>query len=172
MRLASFQSETGVQTTSLFLLDGLANLTDFAFHFWLGRVLIPSEFAILQTLNSVVLVYVTASGVFQPVVGRFIAEARGTDDESSVPAIFQSFLRAAAWLGLLLAFLVFVCAGWLAELLNLPVWSIQISAALIFLSTLRPVAIGVLQGQERFIGFGLARFLTALGRFGIALLLG
>ncbi len=171
MRLASFQSETGVQTTSLFLLDGLANLTDFAFHFWLGRVLIPSEFAILQTLNSVVLVYVTASGVFQPVVGRFIAEARGTDDESSVPAIFQSFLRAAAWLGLLLAFLVFVSAGWLAELLNLPVWSIQISAALIFLSTLRPVAIGVLQGQERFIGFGLARFLTALGRFVIALLL-
>jgi len=175
LRLALFQSEsvTRIQTASLFVLDGLANLTDFAFHFWLGRVLIPSEFAILQTLNSVVLVYVTASGVFQPVVGRFVAEARarGADHESSIPAIFQSFLRAAAWLGLLLAFTVFALAGWLAELLNLPVWSIQISAALIFLSTLRPVAVGVLQGQERFISFGLSRLLTALGRLMIALLL-
>jgi O-antigen/teichoic acid export membrane protein len=175
MRPAFFQSEsvTCLQTTSLFVLDGLANVTDFAFHFWLGRVLIPSEFAILQTLNSIVLVYVTASGVFQPVVGRFIAEARtrGADHESSVPAIFQSFLRAATWLGLLLAFLVFAFAGWFAELFNLPVWSIQICAGLIFLSTLRPVAIGVLQGQERFISFGLSRLLTALGRLVIALLL-
>ena len=77
MGLLQIQSKPGFQTSALFFLDGLANVIDFAFHFWLGRLLIPSDFAILQTLNSVALVYTTASGVFQPVVSRFIAEARG-----------------------------------------------------------------------------------------------
>jgi O-antigen/teichoic acid export membrane protein len=164
LRLPQIQSEWGVQTAALFLLDGLTNGIDFAFHFWMGRALIPSDFAVLQTLNSVALVYTTASGVFQPVVGRFIAEARGKGQETSIPAIFQSFLRAAVWLGLFLGALVFLLSKSIAELIHLPTWTIQISAVLIFLSTIRPIAAGALQGSENFIAFGFARLALALGR--------
>lgn len=164
MRLSQLQSVFDDQTASLFLLDGLANVIDFAFHFWMGRVLIPSDFAILQTLNSVALVYVTASGVFQPVVSRFVAEARGKGQNDSIPVIFQSFLRAAFWLGLAFAALVFLSSNLIAQSLNLPNWAIRLSAALIFLSTLRPIAAGVLQGQENFIAFGLTRLALSLGR--------
>src|SRR5215510_3056619 len=114
MRLSQPQFETA----SLFVLDGLANVIDFAFHFWMGRVLIPSDFAILQTLNSIALVYVTASGVFQPVVSRFVAEARGKGQEDTIPAIFQSFLRAAFWLGLILSVLVFSFSSYFSQILN------------------------------------------------------
>lgn len=158
------KSSSHLETASLFLLDGLANAIDFAFHFWMGRILIPADFAILQTLNSIALVYVTASGVFQPVVGRFVAEARGKGQEGSIPAIFQSFLRAAFYLGTILSILVFSFSTRIAQTLNLPTWTIQLSAALIFLSTLRPIAAGVLQGQERFISFGFARLSLSLGR--------
>ena len=154
----------GLQAAALFLLDGLANAADFAFHFWMGRVLIPSDFAILQTLNSVSLVYTTASGVFQPVVSRFVAQARGKGQHDSVPAIFQSFLRAAFWLGLIFGALVFTFAGYFGPLLNLPSWTIQISAGLILLSTLRPIAAGALQGGENFISFGLTRLALSLAR--------
>jgi O-antigen/teichoic acid export membrane protein len=164
MRLSHFQSVFDNQTASLFLLDGLANVIDFAFHFWMGRVLIPSDFAILQTLNSVALVYVTASGVFQPVVSRFVAEARGKGQNDAIPAIFQVFFRAAFWLGLVFAILVFLLSNLIAQLLNLPNWTIQLSAVLIFLSTLRPIAAGVLQGEENFIAFGLTRLALSLGR--------
>jgi O-antigen/teichoic acid export membrane protein len=164
MRLSQLQSVFDDQTASLFLLDGLANVIDFAFHFWMGRVLIPSDFAILQTLNSVALVYVTASGVFQPVVSRFVAEARGKGQNDSIPGIFQTFFRAALWLGLVSAILVLLLSNLIAQLLNLPIWTIQLSAALIFLSTLRPIAAGVLQGQENFIAFGLTRLALSLGR--------
>src|SRR5689334_23618310 len=98
----------------------------------MGRVLIPSDFAILQTLNSVALVYTTASGVFQPVVSRFVAEARGKGQDESVPAIFQSFLRAGAWLGLILTILVLLFADFIGQLLHLPAWTIQTSAVVIF----------------------------------------
>ena len=171
MRLPGLQSKTNLQTASLFLLDGLANVIDFAFHFWMGRVLIPADFAILQTLNSVALVYVTASGVFQPVVGRFVAEARGRGQDDSIPAIFQVFLRAAFYLGAILSILVLLFSSFIAQSLNLPTWSIQLSAALIFLSTLRPIAAGVLQGEERFISFGLARLALSLGRILLVFLL-
>ncbi len=164
MRLSPLQSDGNFQTVLLFILDGLANAIDFLFHFWMGRVLIPADFAVLQTLNSIALVYVTASGVFQPVVGRFVAEARGKGQSDLIPAIFKPFLRAAFWLGFILSILVFLLSNFLAQVLNLPNWTIQLSAALIFLSTLRPIAAGVLQGQERFIAFGFTRLALSLGR--------
>jgi O-antigen/teichoic acid export membrane protein len=165
------RSEFGLQTLSLFLLDGLANAADFAFHFWMGRVLIPSDFAILQTLNSVALVYTTASGVFQPVVSRFIAEARGKGQYNQVPAIFQMFLRAAFWLGVLLGMLVFLFAEDIGGSLNLPSWTIRISAMVIFLSSLRPIPAGALQGSENFVGFGAARLALSLARLGVVFVL-
>jgi len=166
--LALFSVIRRYPTVALFVLDGLANGIDFAFHFWMGRTLLPSDFAVLQTINSMVLIYVTASSVFQPVVGRFVAEARARGQQATIPAVFQTFMRVAVWLGtgfmILLVFLSDHLAGWL----NLPAWSIQISGLLIFLSTLRPVAMGVLQGQERFIPFGFSRLVTALARLILA----
>jgi O-antigen/teichoic acid export membrane protein len=164
MRISQLQSAFEYQTVSLFLLDGLANAIDFTFHFWMGRVLIPSDFAILQTLNSVMLIYTTASGVFQPVVSRFVAEARGKEQRDSIPAIFQTFLRPAFWLGLGFALLVLLLSNLIGQVLHIPVWTIQISAGLIFLSTLRPIAAGALQGEEDFISFGLTRLTLSLGR--------
>jgi len=164
LRLPQIHSALGLQTAALFILDGLTNGIDFVFHFWMGRFLIPTDFAILQTLNSVALVYTTASGVFQPVVSRFVAEARGRGQETSIPAIFQSFLRAAFWLGLFLAMLILLFSQGIAQLLHLPTWTIQIGAALIFLSTLRPIAAGALQGSQNFIAFGFTRLALALSR--------
>jgi O-antigen/teichoic acid export membrane protein len=164
MRLPRLQTRFGFQTAALFVLDGLANVIDFFFHFWMGRVLIPADFAILQTLNSVMLVYTTASGVFQPVVGRFIAEAHGKGQSHLTVGIFQSFLRAALLLGLILAGSMLLFSKNIAQLINVPTWTVQISAVLVFLSTLRPIAVGALQGSENFIGFGLARLALSLSR--------
>ncbi len=130
----------------------------------MGRVLIPSDFAVLQTLNSVALVYTTASGVFQPVVSRFIAEARGRGRYDEAPAIFQTFLRTAFWLGLILGTLVFLFAEGIGKSLNLPPWTIQISAAVILFSSVRPIAAGALQGSENFMAFGMARLALSLAR--------
>lgn len=160
-----------LEISSLFLLDALANVIDFAFHFWMGRVLIPSDFAVLQTLNSIALVYITAAGVFQPVVGRFVAEARGRGDENSIPAIVQTFLRSATFLGAVFAILCFSFSSALSHAFNLPPWTIQLSSAILFLSTLRPVAAGTLQGQERFLAFGIARLALSLGRILFILLI-
>jgi O-antigen/teichoic acid export membrane protein len=164
VKVPGFLRALPIPMATLFVLDGLANVIDFAFYFWMGRSLFPSDFASLQTLNAVILVYVTASGVFQPVISRFVAEARGRGEEALVPGIFQTFLGPALGVGLGLGILILVLSGGLARLFNLPVWSIQLSAALILLSTLRPVAAGVLQGRENFARFGFTRLVQASAR--------
>jgi O-antigen/teichoic acid export membrane protein len=171
VRLPYIQSEFGIQTAALFVLDGLANLIDFAFHFWMGRVLISTDFAILQTLNSVALVYTTASGVFQPVVSRFVAEARSQGQGAAVPAIFQTLLRAAFWVGLILGALAILFAEGIGQWLNLPAWTIRIGSALIFLGAIRPIASGALQGEQNFVAFGFTRLALSLGRILLLLFL-
>lgn len=171
VKIPDFLRSLSIPVAALFVLDGLANLIDFAFYFWMGRNLFPSDFAVLQTLNVVILVYVTASGVFQPVISRFVAEARGRGEEALVPGIFRTFLGPAAALGLGLGILIFAFSNGFARLFNVPAWSIQFSAALIFFSTLRPVAAGVLQGRENFIPFGFTRLLQAAARMLLAVVL-
>ena len=51
-----------------------------------GRALVPAEFAIVQTLNSLILILLTTFGVLQPVVARFVAESKaGGYQEHVVP---------------------------------------------------------------------------------------
>ncbi|NUM48146.1 MAG: hypothetical protein HUU38_25855, partial [Anaerolineales bacterium] len=62
------------QTLFLFGVDLLTNGVDYLFHVYLGRALVPGDFAVFQTVNSMLIVVITAFGVFQPVVARGVAE--------------------------------------------------------------------------------------------------
>src|SRR6476620_9018398 len=64
----------------------------------------------------------------------------------------------------MLGILIFLFSNNIAHLIHLPTWTIQIASLLIFLSTLRPIAAGVLQGREYFIAFGLIRLALSLAR--------
>jgi O-antigen/teichoic acid export membrane protein len=71
-----YLSAVAWQTLFLFAVDGVTNVADYGFHVYLGRALSPADFAIVQTMNSLFLVIVTAFAVFQPVVARQVGERR------------------------------------------------------------------------------------------------
>jgi len=77
-----------------------ANVLDYGFHFYLGWSLLPADFAIVQTINSALLVAITAFGVMQPVVARLVASAAKNGEQQ---AIFQTFFWQNSWLGIFLA---------------------------------------------------------------------
>ena len=112
------------QTAFLFGVDSFTNVVDYGFHVYLGRALLPGQFAVVQTVNAVFLILLTAFGVMQPVMARFVAEAEaGTPSASSSAgpqsrAIFQRFFRTCAILGLLLAGLVWLARYPAARWLN------------------------------------------------------
>lgn len=159
--------DTGV----LFVVDMLANGVDYAFHILLGRWLLPGDFAVVQTLNSTVLVLATVAGVFQPVVARFVAEADLRSEPDQRVTIFQTFARAALILGVIGAVIAVAGSGPVASALGVPASTVAALAVMCLTVLARPILSGVLQGAGRFAALGLTRVAYAVGRFGVSLLL-
>ncbi len=172
-----FVSPAARQTGFLFGVDSFTNVVDYGFHVYLGRTLLPGQFAIAQTINAVFLILVTAFGVMQPVMARFVAEAEAGNRSSSNSvgpqsrAIFQRFFRFCAILGLLLAGLVWLARYPVAQWLHVPPAAVGLGAGMILLALLRPVVGGMLQGQQRFVAFGSTRSIHAVGRFAAGVIL-
>ena len=166
------------QTVFLFAIDMTANVVDYAFHVFLGRALVPGEFAVFQTVNSALLIVITATGVMQPVVARFVAEwetHQGGHRTSALSresaARFWEFFKWSSLVGGILAGAVWLGSGLLSQGLNVPLFAVQFGIGVVFLVLLRPVVAGALQGTQRFVSFGAVRLAYAIGRFAVAGLL-
>ncbi|MFN2136564.1 MAG: lipopolysaccharide biosynthesis protein [Candidatus Promineifilaceae bacterium] len=194
-------SPTVTATAMLFAIDMVTNLTDYAFHIYLGWSLSPADFAIVQTLNAVLLIVVTAFAVLQPVVARFTAMfnarreavyAKGQPPQTPARlaawveimrrqvsrhpvdprsrAVFLRYMRQGLLLGLLLFAAAWLLRTYLAAWLNVPVAALSAASFLLLLVLLRPVAFGMLQGQQQFTAFGLSRTAYAVGRLLLAVI--
>ena len=148
----------------LFFVDGLANFVDYLFHIYLGRALAAAAFASVQTANAAVLVVVTAFSVAQPVVARYMAAGE------QGPAVFQYVFRRGLVVGALLTALVVGGRGWVGGWLNVAPAVVLAGAAMLLLSQLRPVVAGALQGQQRFVAYGLTRIAYSASRLALAVL--
>jgi O-antigen/teichoic acid export membrane protein len=170
--LLVFATPAARATVALFAVDAVTNVIDYAFHVFLGRTLAPGGFAILQTINSALLILITAFGVTQPVVARYVAEARaGPVGDAPDRAWFQAYFRYSAMLGVPLGLAAWFLREPLARWLNVPPLALGLVAAMVPLSLLRPVVAGMLQGQSRMVPFGLTRTFNAVARFAVAALL-
>lgn len=171
-RLGRYVSLAMWQALFLFAVDGVANVLDYLFHAFLGRSLAPSDFAVVQTMNAVFLIVGTAFGVLQPVVARFVARSRGLAEPlPRRAAIFQIYIYQSLGLGLSLAALAWLGRDALAAWLNVPAAAISLAAVALIAFLARPVVNGMLQGQERFVLFGLTHTVYASGRLVVALAL-
>lgn len=159
-------------TVFLFGVDLLTNAVDYGFHAYLGRALLPGEFAAFQTVNSALLIVVSTLAMMQPVVARYVAEqeARAVISGQS-RGIFQLFFWRSAGLGLALTAAVWFLRAPLAHWLNVPALAVGLSAVVLTLTLLRAVVGGMLQGQQRFVAFGLTRSAYAVGRFALGVVL-
>ena len=176
------------QTGFLFIIDSVANAIDYVFHVYLGRALVPGDFAVFQALNASLLIFVTAFAVAQPVVARFVAEIEARTEAApgqlgfgggqagegggrlstgSVALIRAAFGWSAA-AGAVLAVLFWALRSPIAMALNLPEYAVGLGAVTVFFVLLRPVVAGALQGAQRFLSFGGVRLAYAIGRFAVA----
>lgn len=165
-----FLSVSVWQTFFLFVVDSVSNVIDYLFHAYLGRSLTPGEFAIVQTMNAMFLIVGTALGVLQPVVARFVSHSRGLGEpEARRAAIFRLYFSQSLVLGLALSGLTWLGRGRFSDWLNVPSAAITLAALAMLVFLLRPVVNGMLQGQQRFVLFGLTHTFYALGRLILAL---
>lgn len=160
---------TPAARSAFFLLavDAVTNGIDYGFHLYLGRALAPGDFAIIQTLNSLILIILTAFGVLQPVVARFVAEQAAAP--LSAHAIFQHYFRVGVALGFLLLAVLWWLRRPLADWLHVPTAALAVAVWITPLALLRPVVAGLLQGRSQILAFGWTRLAHAFGRFAVAI---
>lgn len=153
------------QAVLLFSLNMVTNGIDYLFHFYLGRNLLPADFAIVQTMNALLIIAITACAVLQPVIARFVAAARA--EPEGLPksaAYFQYYFRWSALIGLGMVILVWLVSKPAAAWLNVPPAAVGISATMLFFAMSRPVVHGLLQATHKFVAFGLTRMVFAGSR--------
>ena len=149
----------------LFGLDSFTNAMDYGFHLFIGRFLAPGDFAVVQTANAIMLVVVTTFAVMAPVVARYGGKGEELKQQR---AVFQQFLGQSFWVGLTLATIILLLQSPLAQLLNIPANLIPLIGVTALLALVRPVVMGLLQGQERFVAFGMIRTVFAASRLLLA----
>jgi len=156
----------------LFLIDMVTNVTDYLFHLFLGRSLPPGDFASVQTVNAAVVILVTMFAVMQPAVARFVADAASTPGgESRARGFFQLFFRQGLLFGLVISLVVWLSRELWGRWLGVPAEAVAICAAMPLLALARPVVAGMLQGQNRFVQYGLTRTAFATSRLLLAVIL-
>lgn len=170
--LGRFATLAAWQTLFLFAVDSVSNVIDYLFHAYLGRSLTPGEFAVVQTLNAVFLIGGTALGVLQPVVARLVSQSRALDEpEARRAAIFRLYFYQSLAVGAVLSGLTWLVRERLGDWLNVPPAAIALVAVAVVMLLLRPVVNGMLQGQQRFVHYGLTHAFYAGGRLAAALVL-
>jgi O-antigen/teichoic acid export membrane protein len=173
LHLLRHPSPLARQAMFLFGVDLVSNVVDYGFHAYLGRALLPGDFAVFQTVNSTLLIAIATLSMMQPVVARYVAEAEAREAAHSDHSrgIFRLFFQRSVILGLLLMGAVWLLKNPLAQWINVPALAVGLSSMVLLLTLLRSVIGGMLQGQQRFVAFGLTRSAYAIGRFFVGALL-
>ena len=163
--LSRHSAPAAKQGLVLLAIDSVTNITDYGFHIYVGRVLSPGDFAAVQTINAALLVVGTAFAVMEPTVARYTTRVLSEPRVAGRDAVaFRYYFLRSGWLGLALAAGVWFARHPVAAWLNVPTGTVTLGAAALLFAVTRPAVSGALQGQRRFLAFGLTRNAASTGR--------
>lgn len=129
-------------------------------------------FSGFNSLNAIFLIVTMGAISFQAVVTKYVAQFEATDEREKVHVLIRSFSRWMLLAGAA-AILISIPISWpLARVLRLdsPVFIIILGSS-VALALYITLPYGLLQGEQRFIGLGVASILTAASRIVIGVVL-
>lgn len=141
----------------VFILINFGSLFTYLTQALLGRALTPEDFGAFNSLNSLVLLLVTPTALLPLVLSRFTVRLE-QDSRAKVRSLFR-FCVVASMIGMVVASsLCFLFSGALARFLNIYDESyLQLTALYLGCGMLLYAPSGILQGLQRFMGFGITR---------------
>jgi O-antigen/teichoic acid export membrane protein len=148
----------------LVLTTGL-NAANYLFQVLAARFLGPSDYGALAALLAIIMVVGLPFGAVQLVVARTVAHenTRGRPEEGA--AFARQALGLVAVAGLLAAAITIIASAPIATLLQVDgAAPIAITGLAIAFAVMLPAALGVLQGEQRYIAYGVGPLAGALAR--------
>lgn len=151
----------------------LAGGFDYLVNVLIGRMLLPTQFAVFVAVTALLQVVVHVTNVIRNVVAFYTAELTVQPDAAAkIPPFLRRRWRWAWQWGSVATLGMALLTPLVVRLIRLdspwPLWAGCLTILMLFL---RPVTDGALQGLQRFLGLGTIQICQALLRFGFAPLL-
>lgn len=159
------------QNFLILVLMNSGNVFNYLFQVVAGRAMTPDEFGSFNALNSSTVILAAPMGIVPLIMARFTA-GFALEGMGRVRGLFGKSLKLAVLAAACAAVLGLVCTPLLQNFLHLDAAGpVYVMVCLVALSLLVPVPWGMLQGLQRFTGYGLAGASNAAMRFGASLVL-
>ena len=131
----------------------IGNVFAFLYHFYMGRVLGPSEYGSLGTIIAIVYLFNVFILVIQTTVTKYVAKLRDENEKISY-LMFRSLKILFVW-GLGANLLFILLTPFISSFLHIKISSLIFISFFILFAALIPVTRGVLQGLQNFKGYGI-----------------
>jgi O-antigen/teichoic acid export membrane protein len=159
------------QNFIILVLMNSGNVLNYLFQVIAGRSMTPDEFGGFNALNSFTVILTAPVGIVPLIVARFTA-GFALEGMGRVRGFFGKAVMITAATGVALGLGGLAVAPWLKDFLHLEAMApLYLMLCMVTLSLVVPVPLGMLQGLQRFTGYGLAGAGNAAMRCVAALIL-
>lgn len=135
----------------LFLAITFANLLNYLFHFYVGRILGPEEYGVFGVLLSIVYLLVMPLMAVQTIFSKYVAELKVDSNEKKISYLFYRSFRKILFVGIIFSIIFLMISPFLSHFLKIgsvtPLIILGISITFIFLI---PLLRGFIQGLQNF----------------------
>lgn len=149
----------------------IANVFAYGYQVVMARLLVPDDYAILTALFGILILEQLSAQVIQSATARLAAQYRARGEEAALHVFVRRWMRRILVGAGLPSLAIVALAPFIAAALSLPVGSVALLGAALFVSAPLTFTGGLLQGLGRFGWFGWYFIAQALARLAIGVAL-
>ena len=155
----------------LFSATMILNFSSYLFHFYMGRVLGPSDYGILGALLSIVYFISVPFNTIQTTVTKTVSELVVGKNYEKIKYFIKRLLKILFLLSLGLILIFLASVKFISGFLGIPVNSLFVLSFFILFALLLPITRGVLKACNYLRSFLLHWFLKALQKYYLGIFL-
>jgi len=145
---------------------------NYLYHVFMGRLLGPEEYGILGSLFAIVYLTTISSNTFNRVISKYAAEFKGKKQERKLKWMINRGLYKVSIYGMIALLIYIFLTPYIAEFMNLEnTTGLIITGVIGYFSILGAVITGALNGLQKFVWQNSLSFISAVLKFGFALIL-
>ncbi|EKD49327.1 MAG: capsular polysaccharide biosynthesis protein [uncultured bacterium] len=150
----------------------IASIMGYLYHLAMGRMLGPSNYAIVVSLLSLFTLISVPAGMLQTVIAKFTANAKADENFDYINVLQKYFSKSFFYVGCVIFAVLAIFSKPIAGFLRIDSYiPVLILGVVFFVVLIVPVFRGVLQGLQRFKALSLSLIADAMTKLGLGLLL-
>ncbi len=170
--ISSLKQDELVRAGGILFIGSLSvAILNYLYHVFMGRMLGPAEYGILGSLFAIIYLTTFAGNTFSRVTSKYSAEFKGKKQDAALRYLIKRGLFKVSVYGFILFIIYLFLIPSIAKFMNLDSYTgLIIVGAISYLSVLISVLTGALNGLEKFVWQNSLSFVSAVLKFGLAIL--